>query len=123
MLPWDAGTASRSPPGCSGDTKRHRLVDSVSLIDHGKRPHLVTCRERSGRVTGDFVVRTAPARTIFAPFPLPAMEGRFLLISFNASSKGRGKTISFVPFCQSHIPGGLALLPSGVSIPGEQQPD
>lgn len=126
MLRWDAGEApgsprrapaSCSPPGCSGDTKRHGPVDSVSLIDHGKRQRLVTCRERSGRVTADFVVRAAPARTGFAPLSVPAMEGRFLLISLNASSK-QGEKRSLLCACLPvPRPGGVGSAPQRCQHP------
>lgn len=48
----------------------------------------------------------------FAPLSIPVVEGSFLLISFNASSKGGEKKVSFLSACQSGIPAGWALLPS-----------
>ena len=138
---WDAGNArgsllgdlpgSRSAAGCSKAAQKRRLVGAVSLIDHGKgwqrRQHLVTCRERSGRVTGDFVARTSPARTIFAPLSIPAMEGCFLLISFNTSSKTEGGKMSSLGLLASPaFRGGRLRSPTrvgGVSLPGQRRPD
>lgn len=108
--------ASRSPSGCSRDTKNYGPSDVVGLIDHGKgwhwRQHLVTCHERSGWVTGDFVVRTAPARTILCS-PFNSSGGReFSLDLLQCIQQRRGKKVSFLPACQSGIPAGWALLPS-----------
>lgn len=63
-------------------------------------------------MTGDFVVRTSPARTIFAPLSIPVMEGRFLLISFDApSKKGGGGKVSLVLAYQSCVPGRVGSAP------------
>lgn len=102
---WDAGKAtgshlgdlpaSRSPSGCSRDTKNYGPSDAVGLIDHGKgwhwRQRLVTCRERSGWVTGDFVVRTSPARTIFCSPLNSSGGGEFSLDLLQCIQQRRGK--------------------------------
>lgn len=62
-------------------------------------------------MTGDFVVLTSPARTIFAPFSILVMEGRFPLISFNASSKKEDKKGLLCACLPVLRPRGWALLP------------
>lgn len=124
LLAWEAGKAtgphlgdlpaSRSTSGCPRDTKRYGPADAVSLIDHGKgwhqRQRPVTCRACSGRVTKDFVVHLSPARTIFAPFPIPVMEGCFLLISFNVSGNG-GKNSLLCACLPVQCPRGVGSAP------------